>query len=183
MLKKYYDAVYLRDLKELIYRSAEKYGTWPAFMDLNAEENIYQYSYIQLKEDIEALGTKLLDLGLQGKHFALIGDSSYSYVVSYLAVVNGIGVLVPLDKELPNDDLIKLIYKCDAEVILYSNCLLADINEIKSACKDVTTTINISMYADSYKDLNFNLLVSEGMELILQGIRNPETTLGEIYRL
>ena len=103
--------------------------------------------------------------------------------MSYLAVVNGIGVLVPLDKELPNDDLIKLIYKCDAEVILYSNCLLADINGIKSACKDVTTTINISMYADSYKDLNFNLLVSEGMEMILQGIRNPETTLGEIYRL
>ena len=171
MVKKFYDTDYLRDLKELIERSAHKYGTNIAMKDLDTEGNIHQYTYIELKEDIEALGTKLLDLGLQGRHFALIGESSYSYVVSYLAVANGLGVIVPLDKELPNDDLLKLIIKSDADVLFYSDSLKSDIDEIKAASPQELFCINISMYENFEEGPNIKRFLKEGMELINQGDR------------
>lgn len=169
MVKNFYDTYYLRDLKELIERSANRYGTKIAIKDLDSEGNIHQYSYLELKQDIDALGTRLSDMGLQGKHFALIGDSSYSYVVSYLAVANGIGVIVPLDKELPNDDLIKLINKSDSSVLLYSDSLKSDIKEIRAASQEEPLCINISMYEESDEGLPINLLLREGRALIDQG--------------
>jgi len=171
MVKKFYDTDYLRDLKELIERGANKYGTNIAIKDLDPEGNIHQYTYIELKEDIEAFGTKLFDMGLQGRHFALIGESSYSYVVSYLAVANGLGVIVPLDKELPNDDLLKLIEKSDSDIILYSDSLLADIKEIKASIPQEPLCINISMYEQSDEGPNIKDYLKEGMLLINQGDR------------
>ncbi|HCW74588.1 MAG TPA: AMP-dependent synthetase, partial [Clostridiaceae bacterium] len=74
------------------------------------------------------------------------GDSSYSYVVSYLAVACGVGVVVPLDKELSLDDLHKLVCKSDAEVLLYSQSLHDDVMEMRGMCPELKTYINISMY-------------------------------------
>lgn len=169
MNKKYYDAIYLRDLKELIDYGARSYGPQCAFKDLDTERNIHEYTFFQLKDDVEALGTALLARGLQGKHFAILGESSYSYVVSYFAVVNGVGVIVPLDKEHTTEELVNLVKKCDAEVLLYSNNLYADVMELKNSCGNLTEVINISMYVNSFEDLDFMSLVKEGRQWIEEG--------------
>ena len=39
-------------------------------------------------------------MGLRDSKVAVIGENSYKWVVSYLAVANGTGVIVPLDKDL-----------------------------------------------------------------------------------
>lgn len=169
MIKKYYQADRLRDLRELILHGGKLYGDRTAFRDLDSQGEIHDYSYNQLIKDVDSLGTKLLDMGLKGKHFALVGESSYSYVVSYLAVACGLGVIVPLDKEMSNEDLIRLVQKSDAEVILYSDQLAEDIAEIRKECPAVNLCINISMYEKSTDDPGINTLLDEGRSLVQGG--------------
>lgn len=55
-------------------------------------------TYDRLKKDVDALGTKMLAMGLGGKRIAVMpGD--LEWFVTYLATVNGVGVVVPVDKE------------------------------------------------------------------------------------
>ncbi|HSR04426.1 MAG TPA: AMP-binding protein [Proteiniclasticum sp.] len=169
MLKKYYEIEKLKDFKELLIRSEEKYGLKHAYRELDAKRNIHNYTFIQLREDVDALGTRLLSMGLKGKHFALVGDSSYSYVVSYLAVACGVGVIVPLDKELSVYDLHKLICKSDAEVLFYSQSLEKDVLEMKASCPEVKTYINISMYDNKKDQISIKDLIEEGKQEINGG--------------
>lgn len=169
MLKKYYETEKLNDFKELLVRSEEKYGVKHAYRELDAKRNIHNYTFIQLREDVDALGTRLLSMGLKGKHFALVGDSSYSYVVSYLAVACGVGVIVPLDKELSVYDLHKLICKSDAEVLFYSQSLEKDVLEMKASCPEVKHYINISMYDQSENEMSILDLIEAGKQEVNLG--------------
>lgn len=86
---------------------------------MDKQHKIHDYTFVELKSDVDALGTRLLSMGFKGKHFAIVGESTYSYVVSYLAVVCGVGVIVPLDRELSIEELHTFInissYEVDTE--------------------------------------------------------------------
>ena len=58
-------------------------------------------------------------LGEQGKHIALVGATSYSWIAGYYGIVNGGSVAVPLDANLPAEDLCELIDRADATTFLY----------------------------------------------------------------
>lgn len=175
MLRNYYETDYIHTLRDLLERSEKKYGLDFAYKELDPERNLHSYTFVQLREDVDALGTSLLERGLLGKHFAIVGESSYSYVVSYMAVSMGLGVIVPLDKELSKEELLKLICKSDAEVLLYSELLSDDVEELKGSCPEVRTFINISMYGTKMGSISILDLLQEGRSLINSGDRRYKT--------
>ena len=175
MLRNYYETDYIHTLRDLLERSEKKYGLDFAYKELDPERNLHSYTFVQLREDVDALGTSLLERGLLGKHFAIVGESSYSYVVSYMAVSMGLGVIVPLDKELSKEELLKLICKSDAEVLLYSELLSDDVEELKGSCPEVRTFINISMYGTKMGSISILDLLQEGRSLINSGDRKYKT--------
>jgi len=152
MAVRYYPTRRLRDLRELVDRSADQFGDRTAFKDLDPAGQVRSYSFAQLRDDVAALGTALLDLGVEGKHVALVGESCYSYVVSYLAVANSGAVVVPLDKELTVGELVHLVDKSDAELLLYGDALADDAARIMDACPRVTAAFAISLYAAATDD-------------------------------
>jgi long-chain acyl-CoA synthetase len=166
---KFNNVVRHRDLRELVDYAADKYGDKAAYREFNADRQIIEHTFNQLKADTEALGAKLTADGHRGKHFALIGHSTYNYVVSYLATVNWVGVIVPIDRELTSDDIIKLLHKCDAEAIFFADPLCSDMPYILEQCPAITLAINITPSAPSpvYKSLPD--LVMAGRELLSQG--------------
>lgn len=88
-------------MKDLIDSCAETFGDKPAFLAKKAKGGDYfEISYRQLREDVDNLGTCLLNMGLKDKKIAVIGPNCYQWVVAYFAIVNGAGIVVPLDKEL-----------------------------------------------------------------------------------
>lgn len=175
MLRNYYETDYIHTLRDLLERSEKKYSLDFAYKELDPERNLHSYTFVQLREDVDALGTSLLERGLLGKHFAIVGESSYSYVVSYMAVSMGLGVIVPLDKELSKEELLKLICKSDAEVLLYSELLSDDVEELKGSCPEVRTFINISMYGTKMGSISILDLLQEGRSLINSGDRRYKT--------
>lgn len=158
MIKKYFDSVRYRDLRELIDRSADKYGDKIAIREFNSARQIIDHSYNQLRADSTALGVKLVADGWKGKHFALVGESSYNYLVCYLAVTNWVGVIIPLDRELSSDELAKQIGICDASAVFYASSLTAKMDEILPQCSEIKLAINMTTALES--------LVAAGRKLL-----------------
>ena len=159
----------MRDLSELVERAAREFSDAVAFVELGPHETIEQHTFRQLRDDVESLGTAFIDLGLAGKHVALVGESCYAYVVAYLAVVNARGVIVPIDKELTNNELVHLLRTCDAEALLYGDALRRDVAALTAACPLIGLTVDISPHAKPHTDPGLVDLLETGRRLVEAG--------------
>lgn len=112
---------------ELLTRAEEAYGTQDAIRYKvksagdggKKETKVEAKTYTQLRQDSERFSAALAGLGEQGKHIALIGATSYSWITVYYGIVNGGSVAVPLDANLPDEDLCELIDRADVTTLLY----------------------------------------------------------------
>ncbi len=125
----YYAVAEPANLKELVLFCAKEFTEKTAFHYMQNKTEIKK-SFSELKKDVEAFGTYLYSLGLKNSHIALIGDNSYEWIVAYFAIVNSGSVVVPLDKQLPVEDVAKLLKKSDASAIIYSDAY-SDVEEIE----------------------------------------------------
>lgn len=85
------------------------------------KKEIIEITAEKFKKEIECFGTYLFGCGIKDSKVALIGENSYQWILSYFSVVNGGNVIVPLDKELPNEDIAELINQSDATALIYSD--------------------------------------------------------------
>ena len=116
---KYRDPRPVPSIKEVIESSARLFPDHTAFYT-KLEKGPYQtISYTRFLEEINALGTQLIAMGLKENRIAIIGETNYTWSVSDLAVVCGTGVAVPLDKELPYESLKNLIKESEATAVFF----------------------------------------------------------------
>ena len=121
MSEKLYETIEISNLKDMLDKTKNIYGEKPAYK-IKQEEGKYKViTHKQVREMVDALGTALIDLGLKNKRIAVIGENRYEWGVTYLAVVNGTGTIVPLDKALPANEIESLIIRSGVEAIVYSS--------------------------------------------------------------
>ena len=161
------------DLKDMITKSAEKFADRPAYVFKTETPGEFRnITYKELKEKIDCLGTSLMNMGLAGKRIAVISENRYEWGVAYLAISCGTGVVVPLDKALPANEIESLIIRSQVEAIIYSE----KYNEIMMDIKSRNTTdlrYYISMDLEEKKDgvLSQSELIEKGKKLIEEGNR------------
>ena len=110
------------DLKDMLNQTGEVYGDRPAYIFKTEEKGKFRtITHKEFRDEINNLGTKLIDMGLKDKRIALISENRYEWELSYLAVAAGVGVIVPLDKALPDNELESLILRSQVEAIIYSS--------------------------------------------------------------
>lgn len=110
------------DLKDMLNYSADEHPDLPLFMQkYDPKKPFKEISFRQVREDVNAIGTGLLDLGLEDRHIGLIGRNSSEWGESYLAIVGGVGVVVPLDRELNESELRQLTIKGELEAVITIN--------------------------------------------------------------
>lgn len=122
----------LRDLKELVEYTSKKYGEKNAFTFEDENDREINISFNEFKREIIALGAAFYEKGIKNDKIALLGESSYLWVLSYFAGANGGNAIVPLDKNLPAANLEVLIKDSEAGVLIYSNDFADIAKEIKS---------------------------------------------------
>lgn len=131
-------------LKDMLDSSARLYSERPAFLVKKEKGGKYhQITYAQFKNDVDALGTKLLSMGLKDAKIAVIGENCYEWIVSYYAVINGTGVVVPLDKELNRDEIHNLLKRADCRAIFYTESFEEYFNDFEIEFK-----FKIKVYGD-----------------------------------
>ncbi len=168
-----YPGRYINDLKDMLDTSAQLFSEDPAYMVKDVPGGEYrEISYAELKHDVDALGTKLMDLGLKGKKIAVIGENSYKWVVTYMATVNGTGVIVPLDRELPAKELKHLIERAGISAIVHSKKLTKNVTEALEGVEGIEYRISMAEAEHTDDVLSFDQLIREGSELLDRGVCN-----------
>ncbi|MDD4493511.1 MAG: AMP-binding protein [Eubacteriales bacterium] len=150
------------NLKEFALYCASTYKDRIAFQ-FEQDSDISKVSFQELLDDINALGTALHHLGLQGAKIALIGENSYQWILSYFAIVNGGNVVVPLDMETPEDDLAALLINTEISCVICSEKCFVKVQRIKRS-------FNFQLLYVFEKDISN--LVLHGKELVKKGERS-----------
>jgi long-chain acyl-CoA synthetase len=166
-----YDVRSIINLKDMINSSVEIYSDKTAFLSKNksSNNNYFPITYKQLKHDMDAMGTALLNLGLKNKRVAIIAENRYEWAISYLAVLNGTGIVIPLDKELPQNEIENLLKRSKANAIIFSKSILSQIQEIVKSNTTVEYYINMDDVEDNNGIHAFNKLLEEGKHLLGKG--------------
>ena len=170
MNKRIYDYLEIKDLKDMLNKTEKLYANRPAYK-IKIEEGKYQvYTHKEVRDMINALGTSLINLGLKGKRIAVIGENRYEWEIAYLSIVCGTGIVVPLDKSLPANELELLIERSDIEAIFYTKRYSEIIQNIRLSEKNKLKHL-ISMDNDENGEGIYSQkeLIQEGKKLIEEG--------------
>ena len=170
MNKRIYDYLEIKDLKDMLKKTGKLYAERPAYK-IKVEEGKYQtYTHKEVRDMINALGTALIDLGLKGKRIAVIGENRYEWEIAYLSIVCGTGIVVPLDKSLPANELERLIERSDIEAIFYTKKYSDIIQNIRYSEKNKLKHL-ISMDSDEHGEEIYSQkeLIQTGKKLIEEG--------------
>ncbi len=161
----------LKTLKDIIVKKCEQYASNVAFLEKNrVTKKFEEITYEKLKQDTMALATTLVrKYKLQGKRVAVIGENSYKWYVSYLASTTGVGIVVPLDKELPANEIENLLNRSKAGCIIYSSKKEDVIFEIKKKVSKDIIFINMDKEQSDDESLAFNQVIEEGRKYIAEG--------------
>ena len=165
------------DIKNILETSAELYGDKPLFLQkFDKNKPFQEISYSKVLADVNALGTALIELGLKGKHIGVIGKNCYEWAESYLAVVGGTGVVVPLDKELNEDELSQLTASGELSAVITMDKHYDIFKRIKERDdNNLKFVINAGMHTHEKADkglLSWHKLREHGYELVEAGDRN-----------
>ena len=163
----------IQNFRQLLDRAVEKYGDKIAFeykkdsTDKNSEVIVKTFN--QYKKDAKKLSTILLNMGLEGKRIAVIGNNSYKWCVTYISVVTADMVIVPLDKALPDTEIKSLIKRSKADAVVFDKKYVEVFEEIRNEkesnlqyyiCMDDIENPNIIKYSE---------LMQKGEELLKGG--------------
>ena len=169
MNKPLYEVREFHNFRKLLEQSEALYGNSPAFKVKNQIGQILDISYTRFKADVEALGTALLDLGLDGCKVAVAGANSYKWCTSYLAVGSGVGVVVPTDKELPFDDILSILTVSESKAIIFDERFGEKLLEHRDRLPKGLILISMDSSKDEDGILSYDLLLNNGYRLIGTG--------------
>ena len=159
-----------KDIKELIYNSAKIYANNIAFIVKHQEGKNKTYeniTYKMLLGHINALGSKLYNMGLKNKRIAILGRNRYEWALGHLTTLLGGIVSIPLDKDLQIDELENSLIRSKADAIYFDEKYIEKIEEIKSR-----NTTNVKKYICMSKMAGYDDIYSlkeEGQKLLEEG--------------
>ena len=172
MGERLYEYEKITDLKDMLEKSGKEYGNKIAYK-IKIDKNKYKtFTHSKVREMINGLGTRLIDMGLKGKKIAVIGENRYEWEIAYLAIVCGVGIVVPLDRSLPENELEKLIDRSGVEAIFFSNKYEETLKNIVNRGVGKLKTL-ISMDLEEHKEGIYSEkeLIKRGEVLLKQGHR------------
>lgn len=170
-----YQKTNYENIREVIKDGIEKHPNAIAFTLKNKIDKKVEYrdiTYKEFEKEINYLGTGFLKEGLKNKRISIIGPNSYQWALSYITILFGIGVVVPLDKGLPAQEIEDSIIRSESEVIIFDKKYVDIVNEIKNK---KNTKIQSFICMQDIEDKSFktiNNIIKIGENVFLKGNRD-----------
>lgn len=166
-MERLYEYMKITDLKDMLKKSGEKYGKNIAYK-LREEEGKYKLiTHEQVRKMVDGLGTSLINMGLKDKRIAIIGENRYEWEIAYLSIVCGTGIVVPLDKSLPENELESLIERSEVEAIICSKKYIETLKKIKNNKLKYIISMDLEKTEDEI--ISEKELIKKGIELVKKG--------------
>ena len=139
----------VRTLRDIIRHGAEAYGSQTAFR-YKVKKEIVDGTYLDVDRDSMAVSRMVESMGMEGKHIALIGTTTYQWIVSYFGIVGSGSVAVPIDAQLPADAVCELLERADVEMLVFDEIRRDVAEAVKEKCPSVRYIL--SMQAEEAAD-------------------------------
>ena len=167
-----YELPFIRDLKDMIIQKKEQKPDDIAFTYSKGRNQIVKKTYREFHDDVNALGTWLHNQDLQEKHIAVLGENSYEWLVCFLAIVCGDGVAVPIDKDLPAEEVKSLLEKADVQAIIYSKSYREVAENAVGILLQTTEQKENAKKLAAYSMADLESFLRKGKELLASGYRS-----------
>lgn len=167
---KYYEETHYKTVKEIFKRSIEKYKDNIYILerpDHDHKAKFEEFTYERFGNDAINLGTGLMKyLNLSNERIIIIGENTYYWYVSYFSILCGVGIAVPVDKELPNNEIENVIKRSHAAAVIYSKKKKDAIDKIKDNLPMVKYFIEMnSNDGVQGRDVGIEHVIAEGKKL------------------
>ncbi len=166
-----YEVTHVENLRDVIKNRLRDFPENPVFLHKEKKGGDYvPVSTEKFDHDIDSLGTALMSKVKKGARVAILSETRYEWYVSYLGTTNGVGCIVPIDKELHPDEILNCLERAEIEVLIFSKTKLDAVNAIY----DKVPTIKHYVCMDSTSDSRFEMFtdyLKEGEKLLKDGDR------------
>ena len=173
MDKRNYEATTYKTIKEVFERSIELYKDNPFILEKfnHKDEKFTEITYGKFGKDVIGLITGLNKmLSLKGKRVVIIGENTYYWYVSYMAMLCSDAIAVPVDKELPANEIENVIKRAHASCVIYSSKKEEIIKKVKENLPDVAYFVKMNSEEEiNEKDVGIEYIIEDGKNLIRMG--------------
>lgn len=170
--KKQYPATTYKTIKEVFKHSMEAFPDNTLILEKAEHKGPYEeITYKDFGKDVINYGTGLSKyLNLQGERVIIIGENTYGWYLTYMALLCGAGIAVPIDKELPANELENLIVRSRAAAVVYSSKKKELIEKVKDNVPMVKYFIEMNS-DDKVKgrDVGLKHVLEEGKKIVDAG--------------
>lgn len=171
---KFYEETHYTDVKEIFKRSIEKYKNNIYILERPEHDHkakFEEFTYERFGNDVINLGTGLIKhLNLKGERIIIIGENTYYWYVSYFSILCGAGIAVPVDKELPNNEIENVIKRSHASAVIFSKKKKEAIDKIKDNLPMVKYFIEMNSDANLQgRDIGIEKVIEEGKKITDSG--------------
>ena len=124
-----YELPKINNLRHMLEMHAEMHPDRISFRFRKGKE-IIDKTAVAFLEDVNAAGTWLFHHHIRDTHIALIDSNSYPWLVMYFAVILSGNVVVPIDKDLNQEELVRLVQHSESTHIFTSKKLSAGLTQM-----------------------------------------------------
>ncbi len=159
-------------IKECFYKSCKENADRPAILEKPDHKTPYQeVTYKQLYKDVQAFGTAITKvLNKPNARILITGETQYGWYLSYMTALCGAGLAIPVDRELPDNELENVINRSKANIVIYSSRKADSIKKIRKNIPSVEYFIE--MNSDSAldgQDIGLKTLLELGRNVVESG--------------
>ena len=170
--QKGYEPTQYATIKEVFHMAKDKYADNVFILEkFNPKEAFQEITYREFAQDVMALGTALTQkYHLKDERVVIIGENTYHWYVSYMAMLCGVGIAVPVDKELPPNEIENVIRRSRASAVIYSTKKKDVIKKVEDKLPEVKYFIQMNSDEKLQgREVGFNTIVEQGKELLEKG--------------
>ena len=116
-----YKTTFIDDMRSLVEEAAQNFPDSIAisYKDRPSDKEVKKVTFTQWRDDVRHLGTALIANGLREENIAIVGENTYGWCCSFFAVMGTGSVTVPVDKELPIEDINGIITTTGCKAVIY----------------------------------------------------------------
>ena len=171
--KKYtpYETTNYKTIKEVFVHSMENYAHNTLILEKPSHKDPYKnITFKEFGEDVVAFGTELIRLLPKNARVVIVGETTYGWYLSYMTLLCGAGIAVPVDKELPDNELENVIKRAKATAVIFTEKKKESIKKIENKLPEVKYFIQ--MNSEDFienKHVGMDYLIKEGKEILKNG--------------
>ena len=163
--KKNYDGTNFTTVKEMFINSSKEYADRTLLLEkFNPKEDWTEITYNQFKNEVIGFGTALIrKLNLKDTRIVIIGENTHHWYLSYMTMLCGAGIAVPVDKELPENEIKNVIKRAKASAVIFSTKKADVIKKVAENLPDVKYFIQMNSNEEiNGRFVGLDYLIEEG---------------------